>query len=84
MQFVQYMSDIGKPCYIPRMPNIKVNGFTAHIFTEEEIDRFFTACDNLILHSLKMNSAIIMLPAIISFVVWNRHKGNRSYPSEKL
>ena len=64
MQFVQYMSDIGKPCYIPRMPNIKVNGFTAHIFTEEEIDRFFTACDNLILHSLKMNSAIIMLPAI--------------------
>ena len=65
VQFARYMSDVGKPCFIPRLPKTKVAGFTAHIFTEEEIGKILSACDRLTLRSLKKDSVIIMLPALI-------------------
>lgn len=64
VEFARYMADIGMPCFIPRMPNVKSRGFTAHVFTEEELGRFFHACDNLVLESLKKDSVIIMLPSL--------------------
>lgn len=68
IEFSRFMGDIGKPSFIPRMPRIQSRGFTAHIFTEDEISRFFTSCDNLILASLKKNSVIIMLPALFRLI----------------
>lgn len=64
VQFARYMSDMGRPCFIPRIPKTKVTGFVAHIFTEDEVKRFFYACDRLVLRSLKKDSVIIMLPAL--------------------
>lgn len=64
IQFARYMSDMGLPCHIPVMPRIKARGFTAHIFSSDEIIRFFKACDALMLESLKKDSVIIMLPAL--------------------
>lgn len=64
VQFARYMSDTGRPCFIPRIPKTKVTGFVAHIFTEDEVKRFFYACDRLVLRSLKKDSVIIMLPAL--------------------
>lgn len=64
VQFARYMSDMGLPCYIPAMPKIKARGFTAHIFSSDELTRFFNACDALRLESLKKDSVIIMLPAL--------------------
>lgn len=62
--FARYMGDIGQPCFIPRSPRAEVRGFVAHIFTEDELNRFFHCCDNLILESLRKNSVIIFLPAL--------------------
>ncbi len=62
--FARYMGDIGQPCFIPRSPRAEVRGFVAHIFTEDELNRFFHSCDNLILESLRKNSVIIFLPAL--------------------
>lgn len=64
VQFARYMSDMGLPCHIPAIPKVKARGFTAHIFSSEEIIRFFKACDAMILESLKKDSVIIMLPAL--------------------
>lgn len=64
VQFARYMSDMGLPCHIPTIHKIKTRGFTAHIFSNGELSRFFKACDALILESLKKDSVIIMLPAL--------------------
>lgn len=64
IEFSRFMGDIGKLSFIPRMPRIPTRGFTAHIFTKDELRRFFNSCDNLVLASLKKDSVIIMLPAL--------------------
>jgi integrase/recombinase XerD len=64
IEFSRFMGDIGKPSFIPRMPRIQPRGFTAHIFSDDEIRRFFISCDNLVLKSRKKDSVIIMLPAL--------------------
>lgn len=64
VQFARYMSDLGLPCHIPSVPKVRAKGFTAHIFSSDEITRFFKACDSLILESLKKDSVIIMLPTL--------------------
>ena len=45
IEFSRFMSNIGKPSFIPRMPRIQSRGFTAHIFTDDEIGRFFASCE---------------------------------------
>jgi integrase len=62
--FARYMGDIGRPCFIPRSSKAKERGFVAHIFTEDELSRFFYTCDNLTPASLRRNSIIIFLPAL--------------------
>ncbi|MEQ8192152.1 MAG: tyrosine-type recombinase/integrase [Candidatus Eremiobacterota bacterium] len=45
--FSIYLNGIGYPSYVPRQIYQKKTTFTPYIFTKEEIDRFFQACDSL-------------------------------------
>jgi integrase len=45
--FSAYLNGIGYPSYIPRQTKMPHNTFTPYIFTKEELQKFFTACDNL-------------------------------------
>jgi len=45
-QFAFFLSDTGYPCYVPKLPPFK-SSHMPHIFTIDEIFRFFSACDNI-------------------------------------
>ena len=42
-----YLNGIGYPSFVPRMPKRYVSTFKPYIFTEEELRRFFEACDSM-------------------------------------
>jgi len=45
--FSIYLNRIGYPSYVPRLPRRYVTNFKPYIFTEEELQRFFKACDSM-------------------------------------
>jgi integrase len=42
-----YLNGIGYPSYVPRLPRRYTTTFKPYIFTDEELQRFFEACDNM-------------------------------------
>ncbi|MDO8685399.1 MAG: tyrosine-type recombinase/integrase [Clostridiales bacterium] len=42
-----YLNGIGYPSFIPRLPRRYTTTFKPYIFTEEELRRFFEACDSM-------------------------------------
>jgi integrase len=46
-QFTRYMNRLGFPCYVPRLPKRKHNNFVPYVFTHEQIQSIFAACDSL-------------------------------------
>jgi len=45
--FSIYLNGIGYPSYVPRLPKRYITTFKPYIFTSEELQRFFKACDNM-------------------------------------
>jgi integrase len=41
----RYVNSLGMPSYIPRIPRSCRSTFTPHIYTQDELGRFFVACD---------------------------------------
>ena len=65
IQLASYMCDIKVSDYIPRMPRIPKSDFVPYIYSQDEMQAIFKACDRLTLPGLQYNSVIIMLPALI-------------------
>jgi integrase/recombinase XerD len=42
-----YLNEIGYPSFIPKLPRRYISTFEPYIFTEEELKRFFEACDSM-------------------------------------
>jgi len=42
----RYLNSLGSPSYIPRIPRDCRSTFTPHIYTQDELERFFAACDS--------------------------------------
>lgn len=42
-----YFNGIGYPSYVPKLPKRYTTTFKPYIFTEDELQRFFEACDNM-------------------------------------
>lgn len=42
-----YLNEMGYPSYVPRLPRRYTTTFKPYIFTDEELQRFFEACDNM-------------------------------------
>jgi integrase len=64
-QFCRYMCHTGIECYIPRLPKQPDCGFTPYIFSHEQMQNIFQACDELRLYDRHMHVNIMALPSLI-------------------
>lgn len=64
-QFSRYMNRLGFSCYVPRLPKRKYNTYIPYIFTHEQIQSFFIACDSFIAFDKgNMDSRLFSIPSI--------------------
>lgn len=47
--FSQYLNEMGHTAKSPVIPILSPSTYIPHVFTEDELTRFFTACDNIVL-----------------------------------
>ena len=64
-QFCRYMCHIGIECFVPRLPKQPDCGFTPYIFTRQQMENIFRACDALRLYDRHMNVNMMVIPALI-------------------
>src|SRR5680860_1145024 len=65
-QFSKYMCNLGRECYIPRLPKaVARNSFTPYIFSHKEIGDIFRACDSLRLYDNRMSTILFVVPAVV-------------------
>jgi len=65
-QFCKYMCNLGHECYIPRLPKgVSKNCFTPYIFSHQQMEDIFRACDSLRLHDKHMSTIIFITPAVV-------------------
>lgn len=61
--FSSFLNDLGIKSFIPRSRK-PPKTFVPYIFSHEEMNRFFKACDSLVLKQMNWASSIISVPAI--------------------
>ena len=59
-----YLNGIGYPSYVPRLPRRYTTTFKPYIFTYEELQRFFEACDNMVEYNISCQSLYYVCPAL--------------------
>lgn len=64
--FASFLSKIGYPSYIAQLPKLRTD-FTPYIFTNEQIQTFFDACDHLESRS-NNRSNIFVIPTLFRFL----------------
>lgn len=65
-QFCKYMCNLGHECYIPRLPKgVSKNSFTPYIFSHQQMEDIFLACDSLRLHDKHMSTIVFVMPAVV-------------------
>ena len=65
IQFSSYLSDMGIQSHIPKLPFCPKSTFIPHIYSHQELEAIFKACDKLICLTANMNSCLISIPALI-------------------
>ena len=60
-----YMCDLGRECYIPRLPRQMGRERLPKIFSDEEMSRIFKACDSMRCKEHHSESIMIAIPALI-------------------
>lgn len=63
-QFASYLCKVGVPSYMLQLPRHK-SAFVPYIFSWEQMTAIFTACDMLRSKKKRMDSPIIILPALL-------------------
>lgn len=63
--FSSYLLDLGIQSYIPKLPPHTKNTFIPYIFSRNEIDAIFKACDDLRLEIVNLTSDIFYMPTLI-------------------
>lgn len=64
-QLTTLMSRRGCQCQIPRLPKYPKADFTPYIFTHEQMDAIFAACDAYRLYDVRMGTSLIAMPALL-------------------
>ncbi|MGM0392773.1 MAG: tyrosine-type recombinase/integrase [Bacteroidota bacterium] len=64
-QFSSYLLDLGIHSYIPKLLHHPKNNFVPYIFSRNEIDATFKACDTLILEVVNPVSVIFCMPVLL-------------------
>ncbi len=63
--FSSYLLDLGIQSYIPKLPPYPKNTFIPYIFSRNEINAIFKACDELRLINVNIDSNIISMPVLL-------------------
>lgn len=64
-QFCVYLTNLGYEAYIPPRVFAKPDTFIPYIFSDEELEAIYNACDTLVLYDKHAKSGIMVLPALI-------------------
>jgi len=64
-QFSGYLRSLGIKSYIPQLPKYPVSTFIPYIFTYDEMNALFKACDNLKLRHRNMGSPMFVMPCLL-------------------
>jgi integrase len=64
-QFSRYMTHLGYPCYAPRLPKRNFGDYVPYVFTHEQIQDIFLACDSMVMPYNNMDSKLFEIPAIL-------------------
>ena len=62
--FAYYLTKMGYPCYIPRLPKHKKSDYVPYIYTHEEIERVFKSSEKVKIQS-ECRSTVLVLPVLI-------------------
>lgn len=65
IRLLKYMSEMGMECYIPKLPRKYASGFVPYIYSKEEIQKIFLACDGLRAKERHAKTILIILPVLI-------------------
>lgn len=65
IRFLKYMSGLGIECYIPRLPRKHDSGFVPYIYSQQEIEKIFQACDSIRMRERHSSSIMIIIPTFI-------------------
>ena len=63
--FCRYMSLLGYECYIPNRKRRYGTNYIPTIFTHEQIQNIFTACDNMVMKEHHTSSIMIIIPVLM-------------------
>jgi len=64
-QFGIYLSNLGYETYLPPKVFSKHDSFIPYIFSDEELEALYNACDSLVLYDKHAKSGIMVLPVLI-------------------
>lgn len=65
IRLLKYMSEMGMECYIPKLPRKYDSGFVPYIYSKDEIQKIFLACDGLRAKERHAKTILIILPVLI-------------------
>ena len=65
ISFIKYLAEMGHPCYIPRLPKYHESDFVPYVFTPEEMEKIFKACDEWRDKRYTVRNLAIIMPAIL-------------------
>jgi len=62
-QFAFFLNDTGRPSYVPNLPSFK-SSYTPHIFTKEEVLRFFSVCEQIKSTNRNPKTGMFFIPVL--------------------
>ena len=65
VSFIKYLSEMGHPSYVPRVPKYRGSDFVPYVFTPEEMERIFTSCDEWRDKRHTVRNLAIIMPALL-------------------
>lgn len=64
-QFAEYLRNQGVKTFIPQLPKYPASTFIPYIYSHQQIDEIFKACDSLRLKQRNLDSCLLIIPCLI-------------------
>jgi integrase/recombinase XerD len=64
-QFSEYLRNCGIKTYVPNLPKYPENTFIPYIYTLDEMNAMFAACDNLRMKNRNVDSCLLIMPCLL-------------------
>lgn len=64
-QFAEYLRDQGIKTYVPQLPKYPGSTFIPYIYSHEEINTIFRACDSLRMKCRNVDSCVLIMPCLL-------------------